>query len=102
MERLEGKVAVITGGSSGIALATPALFCGEGAKVAIAGRDQKALDKALHSPGGVVIAVGCDVRKPGGSDTCCSPEGTKAAWVSRVANPNVFGRFCLPNIPNSI
>src|SRR4029453_6055811 len=47
MGKLEGKVAVITGGSSGMALASAKLFVEEGAYVFITGRKQKALDEAV-------------------------------------------------------
>jgi NADPH:quinone reductase-like Zn-dependent oxidoreductase len=43
--KLTGKKALITGGNSGIGLATARLFIAEGAQVAITGRDQKMLDE---------------------------------------------------------
>ena len=61
MKTLEGKVAVITGGSSGIGLATAKLFRDEGAKVAISGRNQKLLDDAIKELGSGVVAVRSDV-----------------------------------------
>ena len=56
MKTLEGKVAVITGGSSGIGLATAKLFQ-EGARVAISGRNQKALDAHREHTKGEIIMV---------------------------------------------
>ncbi len=63
MNTLEGKVAVITGGSSGIGLATARLFQQSGAKVAISGRNQKSLDEAVKELGSGVLAVRSDVSK---------------------------------------
>lgn len=57
MGKLEGKVAVITGGSSGMALATAKLFVEEGAYVFITGRRQEALDDAVKIIGRNVTAV---------------------------------------------
>jgi NAD(P)-dependent dehydrogenase (short-subunit alcohol dehydrogenase family) len=62
-KRFEGKTAVVTGGNSGIGLATAKLFHDEGAKVAISGRDQKTLDKAVEIIGSGTLAVKADVSK---------------------------------------
>jgi NAD(P)-dependent dehydrogenase (short-subunit alcohol dehydrogenase family) len=63
MKRFEGKVAVVTGGNSGIGLATAKRLQEEGAKVAIAGRSRKTLDDAVRSLGNGVVAVQADVAK---------------------------------------
>ncbi len=63
MNTLEGKVAVITGGSSGIGLATARLFQQSGANVAISGRSQESLDEAVKELGAGVLAVRSDVSK---------------------------------------
>ena len=60
MGKLEGKVAVITGGNSGIGLATAKEFKEQGARVVITGRDQKTLDEAKREIGGDVLAVRSD------------------------------------------
>ena len=62
-KRFEGKTVAITGGNSGIGLATAKLFHAEGAKVAISGRDQKTLDEAAKAIGGDTLAVKADVSK---------------------------------------
>ena len=64
MPRLEGKIAVITGGSSGIGLATAKRFVQEGAYVFITGRRQADLDKAAAEIGSNVTAVKGDVANP--------------------------------------
>ena len=60
MSRLDGKVAVITGGSSGIGLATAARFVEVGAYVFITGRRQSELDKAKALIGDGVTTVAAD------------------------------------------
>jgi NAD(P)-dependent dehydrogenase (short-subunit alcohol dehydrogenase family) len=60
-KKLEGKVAVITGGNSGMGLATARLFVAEGAYVFITGRRQAALDRAVDLIGSNVTAVQGDV-----------------------------------------
>ena len=57
MGKLEGKVAVITGGSSGMALASAKLFVEEGAYVFITGRKQEQLDEAVKLIGRNVTGV---------------------------------------------
>jgi NAD(P)-dependent dehydrogenase (short-subunit alcohol dehydrogenase family) len=63
MKRLEGKVAVVTGGNSGIGLATAKRFQQEGARVAISGRNKKTLDEAVRTIGNGVLAIQADVAK---------------------------------------
>ena len=63
MKRLEGKVAVVTGGNSGIGLASAKRLQEEGARVAIAGRSQKSLDDAAKTLGKDVLAIQADVSK---------------------------------------
>ena len=63
MKRLEGKVAVVTGGNSGIGLAAAKRLQEEGAKVAIAGRSKKTIDEAVKTIGNGVLAVQADVSK---------------------------------------
>src|SRR5260370_19065094 len=62
MNRFEGKVAVVTGGNSGIGLATDRRLKAEGARVAISGRDKKTLEEAGKSLGREVLAIQADVR----------------------------------------
>jgi NAD(P)-dependent dehydrogenase (short-subunit alcohol dehydrogenase family) len=61
MNRLEGKIAVITGGSSGIGLATAQQFVYEGAYVFIVGRRQNEVDTAVYQIGKNVTGVQGDV-----------------------------------------
>jgi len=61
--RLQGKLAAITGGNSGIGLATAKEFKANGAKVAIFGRNRKTLDEAAAGLGADALAVQGDVRK---------------------------------------
>jgi len=63
MKKLEGKVALVTGGSSGIGLATAKRFVAEGAYVFITGRRQTELDAAVKEIGENVTGVQSDVSK---------------------------------------
>jgi NAD(P)-dependent dehydrogenase (short-subunit alcohol dehydrogenase family) len=62
-KKLQGKLTVITGGTTGIGLATAKLFIEEGAYVFITGRRQKELDEAVKAIGNNVTGVQGDIAK---------------------------------------
>src|SRR5580698_4777433 len=61
MNKLAGKVALITGGNSGIGLATAKRFAAEGATVFISGRRQQELESAVREIGAGVVAIQGDI-----------------------------------------
>ena len=63
MKRFDGKVAVVTGGNSGIGLATAMAFAREGASVVITGRDEASLKKAEREIGGSTLVLRADVSQ---------------------------------------
>ena len=84
-KRLEGKVAVITGGTTGIGLATAKRFAAEGARVVVTGRNPETLEAAKRELGSQVEVVASDAgtrprsrsssrdsREPTAGWTCCS------------------------------
>jgi NAD(P)-dependent dehydrogenase (short-subunit alcohol dehydrogenase family) len=62
-KKLEGKIALVTGGNSGIGLATAKRFVAEGAKVIITGRRKENLDAAVKEIGSYVTAIQADASK---------------------------------------
>ena len=64
MSRLDGKIALITGGTSGIGFATAQIFVQEGAKVAITGQNQARLEQASKTLGAEVLAIRAEARSP--------------------------------------
>lgn len=81
MNKFVGKVVVITGGNSGIGLATAKAFAARGAKVVISGRDRKTLDAAIREIGGDVLAVQSDVSKLSDIDRLFDETKTKFGRV---------------------
>ncbi|HEY6898234.1 MAG TPA: SDR family oxidoreductase [Rhodocyclaceae bacterium] len=68
MKRLEGKTALITGGNSGIGLATAKLFIAQGARVAITGRDPATLAEAQQALGADALVLQSDAGRLGDID----------------------------------
>ena len=79
--KLKNKVAVITGGNSGIGLATAKQFVAEGAQVFITGRRQNELDAAVKEIGGNVIGVQGDVSKQADLDRLFATVKEKAGRI---------------------
>jgi NAD(P)-dependent dehydrogenase (short-subunit alcohol dehydrogenase family) len=91
MNRLTGKVALITGGNSGIGLATAKLFAQEGASVIITGRDQKTLDTAAQEIGSGTVALRSDVSSLTDLDALFAQVKTQFGGLDILfANAGVF------------
>ena len=66
MESLQGKIVVVTGASRGLGRALAGTFAAEGCRVAMAGRDQRALNgtaEEIAALGGQTLPFACDVRR---------------------------------------
>jgi NAD(P)-dependent dehydrogenase (short-subunit alcohol dehydrogenase family) len=88
--KLQDKVAVITGGNSGIGLATAREFKANGAKVVIFGRSRQTLDQAVASLGGDALAVQGDVRNLGDIERLFQQTGTTLGRIDvLVANAGI-------------
>jgi NAD(P)-dependent dehydrogenase (short-subunit alcohol dehydrogenase family) len=88
-KKLQGKLAVITGGTSGIGLATAKLFVKEGAYVFITGRRQKELDAAVQAIGRNVTGVQGDVARLADVDRLYEAVKTKGRIDVVFANAGV-------------
>ena len=93
MSRLEGKVAVVTGGNSGIGLATAERFVSEGAHVFITGRRQAELDAAVERIGRNVTGVQGDVSNPADLDRLYATVKERKDSLDIVFANAGFGQF---------
>ena len=92
MGKLQGKVALITGGTTGIGLASAKLFVEEGAYVFITGRRQRELDEAVKAIGSNVTGVQGDVVKLADLDRLYEIIGKRGRLDIVFANAG-FGEF---------
>jgi NAD(P)-dependent dehydrogenase (short-subunit alcohol dehydrogenase family) len=93
MTKLQGKVAVITGGTTGIGFAAAHLFVKEGAHVFITGRRQKELDQAVRAIGINVTGVQGDVAKLSDLDRLYETVGATGRRIDIVFANAGFGEF---------
>jgi NAD(P)-dependent dehydrogenase (short-subunit alcohol dehydrogenase family) len=94
-DRLDGKIAVITGGTSGIGLATAKLFAAEGAHVFITGRNADALKAAEAKIGGNVTSVQADSANAADLDRLYEQVQNEAGRID-VLFANAGGGSMLP------
>jgi NAD(P)-dependent dehydrogenase (short-subunit alcohol dehydrogenase family) len=93
MGKLEGKVAVVTGGNSGIGLATAKEFAREGARVVITGRDRRTLSEAAREIGGDVLALRSDSSSLGDIDGLFAAVGERFGRVDVLFVNAGVGKF---------
>jgi NAD(P)-dependent dehydrogenase (short-subunit alcohol dehydrogenase family) len=93
LKKLAGKIAVITGGTEGIGLATAKLFVKEGAYVFITGRRQKELDEAVKAIGTNVSGVQGDVAQLADLDRLCETVSKEKGWIDIVFANDGVGEF---------
>jgi NAD(P)-dependent dehydrogenase (short-subunit alcohol dehydrogenase family) len=97
-KKLQGKVAVITGGTTGIGLATAQLFVKEGAYVFVTGRRQRELNEAVKAIGNNVTGVQGDVAKLADLDRLYETVKAKGKIDILFANAGVVEFAPLSNV----
>jgi NAD(P)-dependent dehydrogenase (short-subunit alcohol dehydrogenase family) len=95
MPTLQGKVAVITGGSSGIGLATAKRFAQEGARVYIVGRRLAELESAVATIGERAEAIQCDVTVPADLDRLFTTVKSKAGQLDVLVASSGTSEYAL-------
>lgn len=90
--RLKGKTALITGGNSGIGLATAKLFVAEGARVAITGRNKQTLEAATKELGANGLAITADANDVAATERAFAQTAEKLGKLDIVfANAGIPG-----------
>ncbi len=91
MKKLTGKIALVTGGNSGIGLATAKLFAAEGASVIITGRNQATLDAAVAEIGAGTVALRGEVSSLADLDALFAEVKTRFGGLDILfANAGVY------------
>ncbi len=91
--RLKNKTALITGGNSGIGLATAKLFIAEGARVAITGRNQATLEAAVQELGPNAITLQADATDVAATEKAVAEAAARLGRLDIVfANAGIPGR----------
>jgi NAD(P)-dependent dehydrogenase (short-subunit alcohol dehydrogenase family) len=113
--RLKDKVALVTGGNSGIGLETAKLFVAEGARVAITGRDQETLEAAGKELGETAVVIKVDladlpamegailetVKKLGDLDVIFANAGTSSFTPLGTTSPELFEEVLRVNVTST-
>jgi NAD(P)-dependent dehydrogenase (short-subunit alcohol dehydrogenase family) len=96
--QFDGKIALVTGGSSGIGLATAKLFAQRGATVYITGRRQKELDEAVREIGQSAAGIQGDVSRQGDIDKVFQTiREQKGKLLQLLAKPGSDAKTALPS-----
>jgi 3-oxoacyl-[acyl-carrier protein] reductase len=93
---LDGQIALITGGSQGVGLATSRALLAAGAKVALVARDTYVLDVAvtsLHVDASQAIGVPGDVRDPASMEAAVAQTVSRLGGLSTLVNNAGLGRY---------
>ncbi len=93
--QVEGKVAVVTGGSSGIGLAAVEILVAEGAKVAWCGRDEERLNASKHYilekfPHANIFTKACNVLKKKKFSNL--PKRSNSIWATWICSLTMLGK----------
>jgi NAD(P)-dependent dehydrogenase (short-subunit alcohol dehydrogenase family) len=86
MNRLAGRVAIVTGGARGIGLATAEALLGEGARVLVCDVEDDILGEAAGSLVGDVLAIRCDVSQPADIDAMVAAAAARWGGIDILVN----------------